>query len=281
MRLSKPMNDKILIENYEVKACHGVNPEEKIEPQRFLISCELFTPFNEAANDDDINATVSYAAVCKKIKAFFSENCFNLLETLSSRLTRLILLEFPRLEGATVTVKKPEAPMKGTFDYVGVTTSLFWQTAYISLGSNLGDRNAFLDLASNELKSDNYVKNFQESKRIETSPYGGAATETFVNSAARFQTLYTPQELLARLNEIEKKGERVRNTHWGNRTLDLDVIFYGDEIIEDDNLCVPHPDMQNRAFVLSPLNELCPNKLHPVLKKRVCELLSNVTLKKM
>lgn len=83
--------------------------------------------------------------------------------------------------------------------------------------------------------------------------------------------------MLATINAIEKDGDRVRLERWGDRTLDIDIVFYGDEIIEDDDICVPHIDMQNRDFVLAPLVELCPNKLHPVLKKRVKELYAELT----
>ena len=105
---------------------------------------------------------------------------------------------------------------------------------------------------------------------------GGVANERFVNSAVRIFTLYSPFELLSVISQIETGGERVRSERWGNRTLDIDVIFYDDCVISANDLCVPHIDMQNRAFVLEPLCELCPNKLHPILKKRVCELKSDL-----
>lgn len=267
---------KVLIENYEVVACHGVNPEEKTGPQRFLISCAIDCDVALATKSDNIDETVSYSAVCKLIKAFFCENCFNLLETLAVRLCKKILRTFDLATGVSVTVKKPDAPMKGTFDWVGVETSLSWHKAYLSLGSNLGDKSAYLDFAVNALKNDENVKDVRESGRIETEPYGGVATEKFLNSAVEIKTLYTPRELLDAIHEIENNGGRVRCERWGNRTLDIDIIFFDDLYLEDDDLVIPHPEMRYRKFVLLPLYELCPNKIHPVCGKRVYELLAKL-----
>ena len=80
-------------------------------------------------------------------------------------------------------------------------------------------------------------------------------------------------ELLKELNRIEKEAGRERIIHWGPRTLDLDIIFYGDQIIEEDDLCIPHIDMQNREFVLGPMCEIAPHKRHPVLKETMTEML--------
>lgn len=86
------------------------------------------------------------------------------------------------------------------------------------------------------------------------------------------ETLFTPQELLHLLNKIEAELGRERLIHWGPRTVDLDIIFYDDEIIAEADLIIPHVDMQNRLFVLEPLNMLCPGKVHPVLHRTVAQL---------
>nr|MCR4842415.1 2-amino-4-hydroxy-6-hydroxymethyldihydropteridine diphosphokinase [Eubacterium sp.] len=85
-------------------------------------------------------------------------------------------------------------------------------------------------------------------------------------------TLYTPHELLDRLHEIENAEGRVRKEHWGPRTLDLDILFYDNEIIYDDDLVIPHPDLHNREFVLEPMCEIAPNCFHPLLKCSVAGL---------
>lgn len=264
--------DKIIIENYEVVALHGVNPEEKVNPQRFLISCEIESDFSLCSKNDDINQTASYSAVCKMIKSFVGENSFDLIETIAVGLAKKILIAFPVIKGINVTVKKPDAPMKGNFDYVGVSTSKKWHKAYLSLGSNQGNRKGYLDLAISEINGDDNFRYAKESTRIETAPYGGVADEVFLNSAVEVETLYSPYELLDRIHQIEEKGERVRKERWGNRTLDVDILFYDDIIIGDKNLAIPHPDLVNRDFVIVPLKELNENLVHPICKKRIKEL---------
>ena len=256
-----------------------MNPEEKVNPQRFLFTVKVDTDFALAESTDDLDNTVSYSAVKKVVKKVAEENSFDLIETLAMRVCKAVILSFPLAQKVSVKVKKPDAPMSGNFDYVAVETSLCWTEVYLSLGSNEGDRHAYLDLAVKMLEEDDNFKEIVESKRIETEAYGGVATGEFVNSCVRAKTLYSPQELLAKIGEIERAGDRVRTVHWGDRTLDVDIIFFGDEVIGENNLCVPHPDMQNREFVLAPLIDLCPNKVHPLLKKRVSELYFALTTK--
>ena len=93
------------------------------------------------------------------------------------------------------------------------------------------------------------------------------------NGALKMETLLTPHELLELLHRIEQEAGRKRIRRWGPRTLDLDIIFYGDRIIEEDDLCIPHIDMQNREFVLGPMCEIAPHKRHPVLKETMTEML--------
>ena len=265
--------DKILIENYEIVALHGVNPEEKVNPQRFLISCIIESDFSQCAKNDDINQTASYSAVCKLIKSFVGENSFDLIETIASGLAKKILLQFPIIKGVEVVVKKPDAPMKGNFDYVGVSTTKRWHRVYLSLGSNLGDKHGYIDLAIDCLKNDDGFRNIRESSRIETAPYGGVADEMFVNSAVEVETIYAPYELLDVIHQIEEKGERVRKERWGNRTLDVDILFYDDLIVDDVKLAIPHVDLINRDFVLAPMKELNENLVHPLYKKRIKDFL--------
>ncbi len=263
--------DKILIENYEVVALHGVNPEEKVNPQRFLVCAELTSDFSIASKTDDLDKTASYSAVCKLIKSFLCENCFDLIETVACGLAKKILLAFPILKSAKITVKKPDAPMKGVFDYVGVQTELSWHKTYLGLGSSMGDKDGYLDLAVKELSGEDF-RNLRESTRIKSAPYGGVAQREFLNSAVEVETLLTPRELLERIHEIETKGDRVRNRHWEDRTLDIDILFYDDVVVSEPDLAIPHADIANRSFVLMPLKELNENLFHPILNKRIKEL---------
>lgn len=275
------MKGTIILKDYEVVACHGVNPEEKVNPQRFLFTVKVDTDFARAKATDNIDNTVSYSAVKKVVKRVAEGDSFDLIETLAYTVAKSVLLAFPLADSVDVLVKKPDAPMSGTFDYVAVETALKWTECYLALGSNEGDRNAYLDLAIKMLGEDDNIKDIKESERLYTEAYGGVATGEFVNSCVRLKTIYTPHELLSKIGEIEKAGDRVRTVHWGDRTLDVDIIFFGDQVIGDDDLAVPHPDMQNREFVLKPLFELCPNKVHPLFKKRVSELYFALTTKQL
>ena len=105
-----------------------------------------------------------------------------------------------------------------------------------------------------------------------TAPYGVTDQDEFLNGALILKTLLTPEELLKVLNGIEAEADRVRTLRWGPRTLDLDILFYDDLVIDTPTLHIPHIDMQRRDFVLTPLAQLSPYKRHPVLNKTVAEL---------
>ena len=111
--------DSIILKDFEVLACHGVNPEEKVDKQRFLITAEIVTDFTSASETDDISNTVSYSELKKDIKAFCDENSFNLIETLGVKIAERILKKYAGVKGVELTVKKPDAPMSGNFDYAG------------------------------------------------------------------------------------------------------------------------------------------------------------------
>lgn len=111
------------------------------------------------------------------------------------------------------------------------------------------------------------------SQLIWTKPYGGVEQEDFLNGAIELETLLTPYELLEFLHELERKAGRERKIHWGPRTLDLDILFYEDFVSDDPKLTVPHPDMENRLFVLEPLSELCPYYVNQISGKSVTRML--------
>ncbi len=267
---------KIIIEGLEVTACHGVNAEEKVQPQRFVFCVEAEAEIWRAARTDSVDDTVSYSTMKKKIVAFATQNSFDLIETLADRTALMLLDEFDSLSGVTVTVKKPDAPMSGKFDYVAVTARRQWTRVYLALGSNLGDRDGYLDMAMDSLQGDVRFRRVKESARIRTAPYGGVAKGEFVNSAVEADTCCSPSELLDFAHGVEAKAHRERKEHWGDRTLDVDVIFFGDEVVYTDELKVPHPDMANRRFVLEPLAELAPHFVHPALGRTVKELLEEL-----
>ena len=173
-------------------------------------------------------------------------------------------------------IEKPWAPVAIPVDSVSVEISRGWHRAYIAIGSNMGDKKAYLDEAVEKLKNHPYCKVVKVSDYITTEPYGGVEQDVFLNGALEIKTLLYPAELLALLNRIEAEAGRERTIHWGPRTLDLDILFYDDCIIDSPALTVPHIDMQNRGFVLIPMSQIAPYLRHPVLGCSVGLLLSRL-----
>jgi len=143
--------------------------------------------------------------------------------------------------------------------------------AYISAGSNIGDREANLEFAARRLGEHGKILGL--SSFFETEPVGYADQAWFLNQAFELETALTPRELLSLCNEIERDGGRVRTFPNAPRTLDLDILLYGDRIISEPDLVIPHPRMADRRFVLEPLAEIAPDFQHPVEKKTIRELL--------
>ena len=144
-------------------------------------------------------------------------------------------------------------------------------SAYIALGSNLGDRRANLQAAIDKVREAG-IEVLEVSSFLETEPYGVTDQPSFVNAVMKVKTDLEPLELLRTLLGIEQEMGRVRKRHWGERNIDLDLLFYEDVIMTSEELNLPHPDMQNRDFVLVPLAELAEGLIHPVLKKSIGQL---------
>ncbi len=147
-------------------------------------------------------------------------------------------------------------------------------TAYIALGSNLGERKAYLDAALAELRRHPGIVVSHVSRYWETAPVGGPPGQgPYLNAAARLETELGPRELLKALLSTEQRLGRVRAERDGPRIIDLDLLLYGNDVIQEPDLVVPHPRFHERTFVLGPLAEIAPTAVHPVLKKSIVELL--------
>ena len=144
-------------------------------------------------------------------------------------------------------------------------------TAYVALGSNLGDKEANLRKAL-ELLQERSVEVVKTSSFICTEPYGVTDQPQFLNGVCEVRTSLVPLALLHTLLEIEQEMGRVRLRHWGERNIDLDLLLYEDVVMDTPQLKLPHPDMQNRDFVLLPLAEIAPELVHPTLQKTISEL---------
>jgi len=151
------------------------------------------------------------------------------------------------------------------------------ECAYIGLGSNLGDRELRLLMAVAELGKLPGTRVTALSRFYETEPVGGVAQDNFYNAAARISTSLPPLELLSELKRVEVEVfKRKPSGHWGPRSMDLDILLYGDLVLENDALIIPHPRLHERRFVLQPLADLAPSLVHPFLGRSIAELLASL-----
>ena len=144
---------------------------------------------------------------------------------------------------------------------------------YILTGGNLGNRGANLQLAKDHLEKE-VGEIISSSSVYETEAWGNNDQPDFYNQVHIISTSLPAEELMKKILEIEKQIGRIRTIKNASRIIDIDILFFNSEIINKPNLKIPHPEINNRRFVLTPLNELSPGFIHPVLKKTISELLS-------
>jgi len=147
--------------------------------------------------------------------------------------------------------------------------------AYIGIGSNLGDRKENCFRAVQLLKENN-ISVLKESSLYETEPWGVKDQPKFINMVVMLETTKTPMELLNTLKSIESKMGRRPSKRWGPREIDLDILLYGDMIVDEEELKIPHPLLEKREFVLIPLSEIAPDLIHPISGKTISELLKGL-----
>lgn len=264
--------DEINIKNLQVFANHGVYPEENVLGQRFDISLTMRVDARPAGKADDLALSVNYGEVSSFITVFMKNNTYKLIEAVAENLAEELLLKYDLVKSLKLTVAKPWAPVGLPLETVSVTVERGWQDVYLSLGSNMGDKKAYLDTAIDELNKLRGCVVEKVAGYLETEPYGGVEQDDFLNTCVKIRTFIPPRELLDSVHKIEAKAGRERIVHWGPRTLDIDILMYGNEIIDEDDFVVPHIEMHKRQFVLDPLSEIAPHKIHPLHKKSVIQL---------
>lgn len=143
---------------------------------------------------------------------------------------------------------------------------------YLGLGSNLEDRDNYLKLAMEKLEAVPEIVLLKNSTIIETEPFGKTDQNKFLNCVLEIETELNPRKLLQACNKVEDLLGRVRTEKWGPRTIDIDILLYGDEINDSPKITLPHPGIHLRKFVLDSMLELCPDLVHPKLNKTIKKL---------
>ena len=268
--------DEIRIENLEIFAHHGVFMHEKINGQKFYVNAKLYGNFQDAAITEDLDKSTHYGEVCESIKEIMIKKAYPLIETVAEKIAQKLLSSYSNIEGIDVEVRKPNAPIDIPFQSVSVLCKRKWNHVILAIGSNIGNRKKQINEAYKKISTNSYFRKGEISSLYNTKPYGGVEQEDYVNAVIAIETTYEPFQLLEYLKKLEEEAERKETVRWGPRTLDLDIIFYNQLVLETKKLTIPHMDMENRQFVLEPLNEISPYLHHPLTGKSIKTMLNEL-----
>lgn len=261
--------DKISLVDLGIFAHHGVFDFEKENGQTFIVSCECLLDTHEAGTSDNLDASLDYGSLAHRLTALFQEETFDLIEAAAEHCAGALLHEFSLIRSLTLTIKKPSAPVNLPLAYPAVTITRGWTPAILALGSNIEPRQEHLDAALALLSEHPDIRCLRVAPWIETDPVGYTDQDRFLNGAVLIETLLTPHELLDAIHDIEAARKRERIIHWGPRTLDIDIIYYGDLLLTSDDLTIPHPLCMERAFVMEPVIAIAPYWIDPRYGKAV------------
>ena len=253
--------DSIRITGITAAGTHGVLDFEHKRAQTFVVDATLFLDLSAAGRTDALADTVDYGRIAKGVVAIIEGEHVDLIEKLAQRIADMIL-EFPEVAQTQVTVHKPGAPITVPFADVSVTIERGREIhhAVVALGGNLGDVEETLRDAVRRIDSLSGTQVSGVSPLYRTAAWGmPEGTPAFLNAVVTVRTRLTAEELLDGLHAIEAAHGRTREEHWGNRTLDLDIIDFDGRQSDDPDLTLPHPRAWQRAFVLVPWAALDPS----------------------
>lgn len=267
--------DRIELRNIRAVGTIGVLPEEQARPQPFEVDVVIEVDARAAGRTDDLDQSVDYGvAIALAVKVVEQEQTL-LLERVATRIAEEVL-GLARVNAVEVTVRKLRPPVPEDIASTGVRIRRSRPdlarpprrptVAYVAIGSNLGDRRAHLRYAVRALPEVVGISGV-----FETEPVGGPDQGPYLNMVVKLDTVQHPFELLDTCLAIEAGAGRERTVHWGARTLDLDVLLWGDATIDSEHLTVPHPRMWERRFVLEPLADLAPELLPADWESRVVD----------
>ncbi len=276
------MTDQIVLKGISAQGHHGVLDFEKRDGQVFVVDVTMQVDLVPAGASDDLADTVSYAEVAGDVVALIEGEPLDLIEALAARIADKVLTR-PLVEAVEVVVHKPQAPVGHPFTDVQVRVVRERQAlVVIALGSNVGDSVEILHDATIELYG--LIDITDVSPVVETDAVGGPDQAAYLNAVVTGTTHLAPSSLLAGLHEIELTHGRTREVRWGPRTLDLDLVQYGDPVFDTDvvmdsaTLTLPHPRAHERAFVLVPWLRVEPDAVLRVAGtvRRVADLVAGL-----
>ena len=265
--------DLINLEKARFTCRIGVSEEERQNPQEILVDLKVFFDTKKAAKTDLLSDTIDWSQIHLLLNDLLEKSEFKLIESAAEKIANCVLTKFPASQ-VIARVTKPLALRNKNVESASVEISRFNTDVLIALGSNLGDRQQNLVKAVELIKEKCRI--LKTSPIYETPPMYNEAQGSFLNAAALVATPLSASELMEFLLSVEEKMGRVRTVKNAPRIIDLDLLFYGDLAINDHGLEIPHPLMQERLFVLQPLNDISPDYVHPVLKKTVKRLFSEL-----
>lgn len=247
--------DRITLTGLRAFGHHGVYEEERRDGQQFVIDVVVHLDLARAAAGDALADTVHYGELAEELVAAVERDPVDLIETLAERLAALVLRRRPVL-AVDVTVHKPHAPITVPFGDVSVSIRRQWTRAVVAIGANLGDREGTIRQAVLGLASHPGIRVAAASPLVETPALKldgvDESAPAYLNAVVELDTTLSPHGLLAALHGIEDAHGRTRDERWGDRTLDLDIVTFGQERVLDADLVIPHPRAHERAFVLAP-----------------------------
>jgi dihydroneopterin aldolase/2-amino-4-hydroxy-6-hydroxymethyldihydropteridine diphosphokinase len=257
--------DRIVVTGIRGHGRHGVFDHERRDGQEFAVDVELEVGTTAAARSDDLADTVDYGQVAIAVHALIVGEPVDLVETLAERIADACLA-FGGVHAVTVTVHKPSAPIPVPFDDVQLRirrTAPVRRPVALALGSNLGDSATVLQAAVDDLAALPGLRLGAVSAVYRTAPVGGPEQPDYLNAVVVGETTFDPLALLTATQGVERAHHRVRDVRWGPRTLDVDVLALGDEVVDEPTLQVPHPRAHERAFVLVPWTDADPAAVIP------------------
>ena len=281
---------KIIIKNLNLFGYHGVKESEKKDGQNFCFNIEILLNKNSFLNSDNLENTLNYSQVIRILKNINSNQRFNLLETLSQTIANRIMEISSLIEKVSVRVEKTSPPIKENLESVGVEYVLVRKgtegreedkfegsevkssnfenskvksgevDVYMSLGSNIGDRENNLRKAVDLISRNPNIEVLAVSSIYETEPMYYKDQDYFYNIVlkARVNGEISPFEMMGFLKGIEFGFGSKKDKRYGPRIIDIDLLYYGEIVIESEFLTVPHPGIEERKFVLVPLSEIAP-----------------------